>query len=169
MLKCVDTEGGEGGGATMHGTRTRRLYRATHVQLRDIYSECTKYTQYSCMRSRPRTCVCVCARNVDRVRDRACACTDALHNIFAIVKCKVPRGRGGVPLSQLFPASRTLRTQFRRTAVRKRKGRRRWPRVRRGRNGRDAIRVSETRGNGRRLESKFLSSHVNRALRSRGD
>lgn len=108
MLKCVDTEGGRGGSATMHGTRTRRLYRATHVQLRDIYSECTKYTQYSCMRSRPRICVCVCARNVDRVRDRACACTDALHNIFAIVKCKVPRGRGGVPLSQLFPASRSL-------------------------------------------------------------
>lgn len=62
MLKCVDTEGGKGGSATMHGTRTRRLYRATHVQLRDIYSECTKYTQYSCMRSRPRICVCVCAR-----------------------------------------------------------------------------------------------------------
>lgn len=41
-----------------------------------------------------------------RVRDRACACTDALHNIFAIVKCKVP-ARERVPLSQLFLASRS--------------------------------------------------------------
>lgn len=107
-LKCssawIRKEGRE---VALRCTRTRRLYRATHVQLRDTYSECTKYTQYSCMRSRPRiyTCMgmCVRARNVDRVRDRACACTDALHNIFAIVKCKVPRGRGGCSAEPAFP------------------------------------------------------------------
>lgn len=57
----------------------------------------TKYTQRLDLRVRA---------VLGRVRDRACACTDALHNIFAIVKCKVP-AREGVPLSQLFLASRS--------------------------------------------------------------
>lgn len=57
----------------------------------------TKYTQRPDLRVRA---------VLGRVRDRACACTDALHNIFAIVKCKVP-AREGVPLSQLFLASRS--------------------------------------------------------------
>lgn len=89
----------------------------------------------------PRVCTYVCgARAVGcRVRDRACACTDALHNIFAIVKCKAPAR--GSPAEPAFP-----RAAFAHCAA---------PQFRvRGREEREMGR--------RRLESKFLSSHVNR-------
>lgn len=76
-----------------------KIIRATYVHGYAIrYSECTKCTRTPGRVRAP----CTCERAVGcRVRDRACACTDALHNIFAIVKCKAPAR--GSPAEPAFP------------------------------------------------------------------
>lgn len=134
-----------------------KIIRATYV-----YGYAIRYSKYAkCTRTPgPRTVyvyTCVHRRAVGcRVRDRACACTDALHNIFAIVKCKAPAR--GSPAEPAFPRAafaHCTAPQFcvqraARGCVRGRKERKLRVRQKLAEMGR------------RRLESKFLSSHVNR-------
>lgn len=88
------------------------------------------------------------------MRDRSCACNGALHNIFAIVKCKVPP-RGGSPAEPALPYAAFAHTT---TPYRCRNGCSYMKR----KSEKRSYGCTKARGNGRRLESKFLSSHVNR-------